>query len=85
MFIRVINDQLWCCGDDSVIIMRDDVINLRTVRTIAAGDMGPLRDVALLRDGEVVFATSCGLFHAHTDGKSPLLDTYAQLTSNREI
>ena len=38
--------------------------DLMQLRTIPAGDMGSVRDVAEMRDGDIVIAASKRLFHA---------------------
>ena len=59
--LRVINQQLWCCCGDAGIVVFDS--ELQQQRTIPAGDMGDVRDVADMSNGDVVIATGRGLYH----------------------
>ena len=61
--VRGINQQLWCCCGNAGIVVLDHS-DLKQLRTIPAGDMGNVRDVAEMCDGDVVIAASKGLFHA---------------------
>ena len=63
--MRVINQQLWCCCDrDGIVVLNPS--DLKQLRTIPAGDMGSVHDVARLSEGYLVIAASKGLFHAWT-------------------
>ena len=59
--LRVINQQLWCCCNDGGIVIFDG--ELQQQRTIPAADMGDVRDVADICNGDVVIATGRGLYH----------------------
>ena len=59
--LRVINQQLWCCCNDGGIVVFDS--ELQQQRTILAGDMGDVRDVADMSNGDAVIATGRGLYH----------------------
>ena len=61
--VHVINQQLWCCCYTQGIVVLDHS-DLKRLRTIPAGDMGSVNDVAEMRDGDIVIAASQGLFHA---------------------
>ena len=60
--LRVINQQLWCCCDDAGIVVFDS--ELQQQRTISAGDMNIVYDVAEMSNGDVVIAAGRnGLYH----------------------
>ena len=46
-----------------------DHSDLKRLRTIPAGDRGEVRDVAVMHDGDIVIASSNGLFHDTMYGK----------------
>ena len=59
--LRVINQQLWsCCGDAGIVVFDSE---LQQQRTIPAADIGYLRDVAEMSNGDVVIASGPGLYH----------------------
>ena len=64
--LRVINEQLWCCCGDAGIVVFDS--ELQQQRTIPAGDMRYVRDVAQMSNGDVVIAAGNGLYHM-SDGE----------------
>ena len=64
--LRVINQQLWCCCGDAGIVVFDS--ELQQQRTIPAGDMRYVRDVAQMSNGDVVIAAGNGLYHM-SDGE----------------
>ena len=68
--LRVINQQLWCCGGGAGIVVFDS--ELQQQRTIPAADMGLVYGVAEMRNGDVVIAASKGLYHSF-NGASSLL------------
>ena len=60
--LRVINQQLWCCCCDAGIAVFDS--ELQQQRTIPAGDMKCVYDVAEMSNGEVIIAAGDnGLYH----------------------
>ena len=65
--LRVINQQLWCCCHDAGIVVFDS--ELQQQRTIPAGDMGYVIDVAEMSNGDVIIVADNGLYHRHNDGK----------------
>ena len=59
--LRVINQQLWCCcGKAGIVVFGCE---LQQQRTIPAADMGYVRDVAEMSNGDVVIAAGAGLYH----------------------
>ena len=66
--VRVINQQLWCCCWTAGIVVLDPS-DLKQLRTIPAGDIGSVHDVAEMRDDDIVIAARDGLFHATDNGK----------------
>ena len=65
--VRVINQQLWCCCRDAGIVVFDS--ELQQQRTIPAGDMGVVWDVAEMSNGDFVIAAAhMGLYHRHNGG-----------------
>ena len=63
--LRVINQQLWCCGGDAGIVIFDS--ELQQQRTIPAAKMGRVWDVAEMSNGDVIIAATSaentGLYH----------------------
>ena len=60
--LRVINQQLWCCCGHAGIVVFDS--ELQQQRTIPAGDMSTVFDVAEMNNGDVVIAAARkGLYH----------------------
>ena len=64
--LRVINNQLWCCCLDSVIVVFD--LGLTYVCDIRFPDMGAVQGVVDVGDGTVVAAEN-GLFMISYAGK----------------
>ena len=64
--LRVINQQLWCCCGDAGIVIVDS--ELQQQRTIPAGDMDDVCDVAEMSNGDIVIAARAGLYHS-SNGK----------------
>ena len=62
--LRVINQQLWCCCGDAGIVVFDS--ELQQQRTVPAGDMGMVDDVAEMSNGDVIVAATNGLYHILT-------------------
>ena len=64
--LRHIQQQLWCCcwGDGIAVLDTD----LKQLRTIPAGAMGYVSDVAEMSSGDVIIAAYKGLFHADING-----------------
>ena len=60
--LRVINQQLWCCCSDAGIMIFDS--ELQQQRTIPAGGMGIVYDVAEMSNGDVVIAAYNGVYHS---------------------
>ena len=50
-----------------------DHSDLKLLRTIPAGDMGSVQDVAEMRDGDIVMAASNGLFYTNISGKYSII------------
>ena len=70
--VCVINQQLWCCClNDGIVVL--DHSDLKQLRTIPAGDMGSVCDVAEMRDGNIVIAASQGLFYTNINGKYSII------------
>ena len=65
--LRVINQQLWCCCGEAGILVFDS--ELKRNRTIPAGNMGGVHDVAEMSNGDVVIAAGHGLFQLDVTGK----------------
>ena len=65
--LRVINQQLWCCRFDAGIVVLDS--ELQQQRTVPAGEMGWVYDVAEMSNGDVVIGASNGLYAADVLGK----------------
>ena len=65
--VRVINQQLCCCGSDGVVVL--DRSGLNRVGLIAVGLMESVYDVAEMCDEDIVIAAKTGLFHANGNGK----------------
>ena len=61
--LRVINEQLWCCCYNNGIVILDS--HLQEQRTIPAGDMGDVMDVAEMSNGDIVIASTKGLYQRH--------------------
>ena len=60
--LRVINKQLWCCCRNAGIVVFYS--ELQQQRTIPAGDMKCVYDVAEMSNGEVIIAAGDnGLYH----------------------
>ena len=59
--LRVINQQLWCCCWDKGIVIFDS--ELQQQRTIPAGEMGKVHDVAEMNNGDIIIASDDGLYH----------------------
>ena len=69
--LRHIKQQLWCCcGRDGIVVLDTD---LQQQRTIPAGDMGYVNNVAEMSSGDVIIAADKGLFHADINGWSGYL------------
>ena len=64
--LRVINQQLWCCSGDAGIVVFDS--ELQQQRTIQAGDVGYVHDVAEMSNGDIVITARTGLYHS-SNGK----------------
>ena len=64
--LRVINQQLWCCCGDAGIVIVDS--ELQQQRTIPAGDMDDVCDVAEMSNGDIIIAARAGLYHS-SNGK----------------
>ena len=60
--LRVIKQQLWCCCQGAGIVVLDS--ELQHQRTIPAGEMGWVYDVAEMSNGDVVIAADNGLYHS---------------------
>ena len=58
--LRVINQQLWCCCGDVGIMVFDS--ELQQQRTIPAGGMGHVNDIAEMSNGDVIIAAENGLY-----------------------
>ena len=64
--LRHIKQQLWCCcGRDGIVVLDTD---LQQQRTIPAGDLRGVYDVAEMSSGDVIIAAYAGLFHADING-----------------
>ena len=62
--LRVINQQLWCCCFTDGIVIFDS--ELQQQRTIPAGEMKYLYNVAEMSNGDVIIAAGDnGLYHRH--------------------
>ena len=59
--LRVINQQLWCCCGNAGVVVFDS--ELQQQRTIPAGEMAKVNDVAEMSKGDVVIAANKGLYH----------------------
>ena len=75
--LRVINQQLWCCCAGAGIVVFDS--ELQQQRTIPAGDMGCVYDVAEMSDGDVVIAASKGLYHIDDSGDITVLSRTSKI------
>ena len=53
-----------------MVLESGDILKLRT---IPAGDMGSVRDVAEMRDGDIVIAAREGLLYTNIDGKYSII------------
>ena len=69
----VINQQLWCCLQDIGIVVFDS--ELQQQRTIPAGDMGRVYNVAETTNGDVIIAASNGLYRRYNGECSVRLST----------
>ena len=65
--MRFINNQLWVCQREGIIQVFN--LNLKQVKIIQNEAWGFVRDVSLLENGELVVATSNGLFHTFINGQ----------------
>ena len=66
--LRVIKQQLWCCCDGDGIVVLDT--DLQQQRTIPAGEMCNVHDVAEMENGDVIIAASGGLYKQPDNGKN---------------
>ena len=66
--LRVINQQLWCCCNKAGIVVFDT--ELQQQRVIPRGSMGGMHDVVKTSNGDLVVATSDGLYHTDDAGNT---------------
>ena len=67
--ISVVNDQLWCSCDEGGIVIYDTDLDLLRMVSISGLGVNYVKDVAQMRNGDVVIATADGLYHFDSQSK----------------
>ena len=61
--LRVINQQLWCCGFESGVVVLDPDLQQASTCTAAGRQDAVVFEVAQLSSGDVIVAEVNGLYH----------------------
>ena len=75
--LRVINEQLWCCSSKASIVVFDS--DLQKQRVIRTADMGRVCDVAETTNGDIIIASTNGLYCTGNGECSQLTSTTGEI------
>ena len=66
--LKVINQQLWCCGQQASVVVYDR--DIQQQRVIQYCGIDSVNDVAEMSSGDVIIASNNGLYHTADTGKT---------------